>query len=322
MPQSPHLEPPHVSDLADRSLLSPPGAAADWRLVLLVDAAADAGLLAALPGTAADLAAALDLDPTAVRVVLDALAAGGVVRRDGGAGYRLGPQAPSPEEVAVMCHHARAIRGWSTRLHDRMRGIVPERTPFDPAAFIAALGATARRVAPATVEECLRRFPSARRVLDLGGGHGEYAAEFARRGLDTTLQDLPDMIEVVRREGHVPAAGVRLFAADFFEALPEGPFDLVFCAGVTHTLDGPANRALYPRLRPLLAAGGGLVLITFLRRRDAIAPLFAVQMLVNGRGGDTHAEQDYRDWLTAAGFRSVTVDDIADRAQSLLVARP
>lgn len=62
--------------LRDQSFLSRPGEVADWRSVLLVDAAADAGLLGALPGTAADLVDRLGLDETAVRVVLDALAAG------------------------------------------------------------------------------------------------------------------------------------------------------------------------------------------------------------------------------------------------------
>lgn len=200
--------------------------------------------------------------------------------------------------------------------------MTPERAPTDPKAFVPALGSTARRIAPTTVEDCLEQVPTARRVLDLGGGHGEYAAEFARRGLDVTLQDVPKMIDVVRSEGRIAATGVTLFAGDFFETLPEGPFDLVFCAGVTHTFDGDRNRMLYPRLRKLLAPEGALALITFLRGRNPVAQLFAVQMLVNANGGDTHAETEYREWLSAAGFGRVEIHDIDDRAQVLLVARP
>jgi 2-polyprenyl-3-methyl-5-hydroxy-6-metoxy-1,4-benzoquinol methylase len=308
------------SELAAQSLLSPPGRAADWRLVLLVDAAADAGLLETLPGTAPDLAGRLGLDATAVRVVLDALVAGELVIREEGDRYVAGPAAPHADEVAVLRHHARAIRNWSSRLPDRLRGVVPERRPVEAETFVAALGSNARRVAPATVDRCLEHFPDARRVLDLGGGHGEYAAEFARRGLDVTLQDLSPMIEVVRAAGRIEAEGVTLLAGDFFEVLPEGPFDLIFCAGVTHTLSPERNAALYPRLRPLLAPAGGLAVITLLRHRNAMAALFAVQMLANARGGDTHDEAEYRRWLAAAGFGTVEVHDIDDRAQSLITA--
>jgi SAM-dependent methyltransferase len=295
--------------------------AVDWRLVLLVDAAADTGLLGALPGTAAGLAEQLGLDATAVRVVLDALAGVGVVTRTDDDGYVSGPTAFEDSELAVVRHRARFIRSWSTRLDDRLRGVVPDRANADPGVFVAALGNNARKTAPATVDRCLEIFPDARRVLDLGGGHGEYAAQFARRGLEVTLQDRPTMLDVVRRAGRIEAAGVTLFPGDFFEVLPGGQFDLVFCSGVTHTFSGEHNRTLYPRLLPLIAPGGGLVIITFLRNQDAGAALFAVQMLVNAHGGDTHAEDEYRDWLTSAGF-TVEVRRFDDRPQALIVARP
>lgn len=300
--------------------LTPAGSVADWRVVLLVDEAVQAGLLDALPGTAADLAARLDLDGTAVRVVLDALETAGIVGIDvDGEAYTARDLLDEAATAAVQ-QHARTIRAWSAGLHDRLRGNAVEPSTVDPETFVATLASSVRRLAPTTVGRCLERFPTARHVLDLGGCHGEYAAEFARRGLDVTLQDVPAYIDVVRRAGHVEAAGVTLFAGDFFHALPDGPFDLIFCAGVTHTLDEGQNRALYPRLASLLAPGGGLVVITLLRRHNAVSPMFAVQMLLGGHGGDTHAEGEYRDWLQEAGFGTVELHDIDDRAQGMLVA--
>jgi len=61
------------------SFLAEPGAVADWRLVLLLDVAADTGVLGALPGRADEVAGRLRLDPRATRIVLDALAGWGVV---------------------------------------------------------------------------------------------------------------------------------------------------------------------------------------------------------------------------------------------------
>ncbi len=308
----------------DLSFLSPPGQVADWRMMVLFDAVAGAGVFAELPGTADDLAAALGLDPHALRVALDALRAWGIVERDDGEGrYAIGPQAPSPGATAAIRQHARAVRRWSASVGDRLRGVADDRAAgtLEPEVFLDALAEAARSTAPQVVDLCLTRFPRARSVVDLGGCHGEHSLEFARRGLQVTMQDLPTMIEIAQRRGRLASAGVELFACNFFEELPDGPFDLVFCAGITHTFDGDHNLALYRRLRPIVNARGGIAVVTFLRGRQPLADLFAVQMMVNGNGGDTHAEADYRAWLTAAGFR---VDDqpvdLPGRGQSILFA--
>ena len=154
----------------------------------------------------------------------------------------------------------------------------------------------------------------------LGGGHGEYGLEFARRGLTTVLQDRPVMLEFPHRREAWAAGGVELFPGDFFELLPEGPFDLVYCAGVTHTFDAEHNRRLYERLRPLVAPDGALAIVTFLRGSPR-ARLFAIQMLVVGNDGDTHSEDDYRLWLEEAGFGAELVG-LDDREQALIIARP
>jgi hypothetical protein len=59
---------------------------------------------------------------------------------------------------------------------------------------------------------------------------------------------------------------------------------------------------LFRNLRRIVAPGGGVAVITFLRGRDPMSALFAVQMLVNDNGGDTHTEEEYRAWLAEAGF--------------------
>ena len=178
----------------------------------------------------------------------------------------------------------------------------------------------ARSLAPAVAEAILGRFAGARNVLDLGGGHGEYALEFARRGLDVTMQDRPEVVAVAERRGWLASEGVRLFAGDFFETLPEPAFDLVLCAGVTHTYDEERNRRLFALLRPTVAPGGALVVVTFVRHRHPIVAIFAVQMVLAAPGADTHRQEDYRRWLLEAGFTSFDVVDIGNRPQSMLVA--
>jgi 2-polyprenyl-3-methyl-5-hydroxy-6-metoxy-1,4-benzoquinol methylase len=292
---------------ADLTFLSPPGEVADWRMILLWDVAVTTGVVGALPATAEEVASRLSLEVQAVRAVLDALAVWEIVAVGADETYALGGAAPGEEATAAIRHHARALRRW-TALDRRLRGQTDAGPGgwADPESFHDALAVSARQRAPHVVDVCLRRFPQAKTVLDLGGLHGEYSLEFTRRGLKATMQDQPKMIDVARRRGRLEAAGVKLFEGSFFEVVPDGPFDLAFCSGITHTFDGQRNLALYRNLRGVVAPGGGVAIVTFLRRRNPLATLFAVQMLMNDNGGDTHTEDEYRAWLSEAAF---TVDD-------------
>lgn len=306
----------------DLTFLSSPGEVADWRMILLCDAASSAGVLDELPDTAEAVAARRSLDPHALRVVLEALAVWGVVAEEGDGRWVAGPEAPTQDARASIGHHARALRRW-TGVEDRLRGqtATGPTARADPEAFHDALAVTAREAAPQAVDACLARFPEAGSVLDLGGLHGEYGLEFTRRGLHATMQDRPAIVEVVRRRGRLQAAGIELFEGDFFEAVPEGPFDLAFCSGITHTFDGDRNRALFRNLRRVVALGGGVAVVTFLRGRNPLTSLFAIQMLMNDNGADTHTEAEYRTWLGDAGFTvDDTVLDLSGGARSVLFA--
>ena len=313
----------HGQSGTDLSFLAPPGEVLDWRLAILLDVAVGEGVLSLLPGDVDDIARKRELDPRGVRVVLDALRSWDVVERTDGGSYRLGAAAPDAAATAVIRHHARAIARWSGSVRGRLRGEVNEQPAgiFDPETFLDALAVNARKAAPSLVDLCLQRFPDVRRVIDLGGGHGEYSLEFARRGLEVTMQDLPRMIDIAERRGRLAAAGVELVAGSFFDGVPEGPFDLAFATGIVHTFDGDHNLQLYRNLRPVVTDNGGVAVVTMVRGRNTIADLFAVQMFSNGHGGDTHAEDDHRRWLSDAGFEpDPRIIDLAGRAQSMLFA--
>ncbi len=305
----------------DLSFLAPPGEVADWRLVVAFDAAAEAGLFEELPATPAEAADRLGLDEWAVRILLGALSVWGVVEEleDG---YSMHPDWPSDGgKAATLRHHARVLQTWSTQLGDRLRGTPPSTSEIPPERrrlWLQALAAASRDRAPFVVEACLERFPNARYVLDLGGGHGEHACAFARRGLSVMLQDTQSTIELLKSSG-LPCSGVELFAGDFFETLPDARFDLVLCAGVTHTYDGEHNRLLYRRLASVLAPGGGLAIVTFLPERDQRALIFAAQMLAVSAGGNAHKESDYREWLEAEGYREPEIQNLGNAANYLLL---
>lgn len=308
----------------DLTFLAEPDAVADWRLVVLLEVAIETGVLDALPGRPGELAESLRLDERGVRILLDALGAWDVVVADGEGSYSPGRGAPDEESRPVFYHHARAVRQWAGGLEDRVRGLPlaePRPAMPHPDRWQAAMALSARRSAPGVVSAVLAAAPEAACVVDLGGGHGEYALEFARRGVKATLQDRPTMIEIARTAGRLEAAGIELVAGDFFETLPDARFDVVFASGVTHTMPAPRVGELFRRAASIVAPGGVLAVQTFLRGRHRTGAIFAIQMLVNGGGGDTHAQDDYRRWLTEAGFTPPEFVDIDDGRRTVLLAR-
>lgn len=314
------------------SFLAAPDDVSDWRMVLLYEAALEAGVLSNLPAPPEVLAERLHLDPQTLRLVMDALRWWNVVEVDEEGRYAMAAGAPGPRAATVLRHHARAIHHWSSRVGERLTSGPPKggRRGIPVAGgvrsgglelWLDALAVNARTSAPRAVDRCLAEVSDARRVLDLGGGHGEYALEFARRGLHATMQDRPEVVELVRARSGLAESGVDLFAGDFFEVLPSGWFDVIFCAGVTYTFDAQRNLELFAKLRPAVAPGGALAILTFLRGADPIASLFAVQIGIGGTGADTHSEDEYREWLNQAGFASMECLNLERPGETLLLAR-
>lgn len=313
----------YKADWESLAFLVPPGELGDWRMVLLYDAAVEAGLVDGLPASPAALADRLGVEEHAARVVLDGLAVWGIVVVGSDGDYVLGPAAPGPDVAAVLRHHARAIRGWST-IPDRLRGEPPSRAGQDIGAveiMLDALAVMGRASAPGAVDACLARAPGARSVLDLGGGHGQFALEFARRGLRVIMQDRAEVIEMAQRKGWLAGSAVELFAGDLFETLPSDKFDLVFCAGVVYTFSAERNVALFRQVRSLISAGGILALHTFLGGTDDLATLFSAQML-RVPGGESHGEDDFRRWLDQTGYHSVGSQRLERRPEWLMFASP
>lgn len=309
---------------ADLSFLAPAGVLADWRMVLAYEAAAQAGVLDAIPGTLPDLAARCAIDEAGLRAVLGQLVAWEIVAEDGNR-YVQGPRAPVPPGDAMLLVHAAAIHQWAAllgpRLRDRTAGSAefPAR-PTTPRTGPDLLSLNARRLSGPLIDACLAHFPHARRVLDLGGGHGVHSLELARRGVLPTMQDRPQVVAIAEERSGLSSHGVTLFAGDFFETLPPGPFDLVLCGAVTNMFDESANRDLYRRLRPIIAPGGGVAIASYMRGRDEVAASFGLQMLAWTDGGDAHSAQDYRRWLADTGYGATTVHDLHDPPQTLVLA--
>jgi tRNA (cmo5U34)-methyltransferase len=98
---------------------------------------------------------------------------------------------------------------------------------------------------------------AAHRVLELGTGTGVTTKRVLERHPQAQLTGV-DSSEHMLAVVDLPGADLRL--QDLREALPDGPFDLVFSALAVHHLDSPEKADLIARVAAALAPGGRFVL--------------------------------------------------------------
>ena len=307
------------------------------RLLLLVGALRS-GLIDALASgealSAEHVALVAGTDPKASRIVLEALAAEGVVQRilqsEDGAFYALSPLGKAhlvnegPElERAALLHRVNRLRGW-LELPEVIRTGKP--TPRDPAkrdvrCMVSAMGERDSDVVEEIVDLCLRLAGEARTMIDVGGAVGHVARQFSRRGVGATLLDRDDVLPIAREFLGDEAAAVTMIAGDYTASLPPGPFDLVYFGNVYH-IYGPATNARVSREALSITAPGGLIAIQdYVWGRSQGAEMFAVNMLQATTDGGVWTEGQYRGWLDAAGFVNVDVLDLENSGAQLVIGQ-
>jgi hypothetical protein len=133
---------------------------------------------------------------------------------------------------------------------------------------------------------------------------------FARAGenIRSTVFDLPNVIIMTKQ--YVTDAGleskVNTIPGDFnTDELPTG-YDLVFLSAIIHMNSPEQNITLIKKASRTLNKGGRVVISDFIMDDDRIAPafgaLFALNMLVNTKFGDTYTESEIKNWFNQAGI--------------------
>jgi len=279
--------------------------------------------------TANEVASRIGADPRATAILLDALTALGLLEKHR-ATYRnttdtaryFDEASPGNERLATL-HTLHMWDSWSTLTECVRAGgsvLVREEKPRDEdwtEAFIAAMARNATERAPQIVAAV--GAADVRRLLDIGGGPGSYAIAFAQANpeLRAVILDKPEVLEIARR--HVQAAGleerITLQPGDLTcDRFGEG-YDLVLLSNICHMLGPEENRDLLARAGAALAPGGRLVIQDFIldgsRTNPQPAAIFAVNMLVATAKGNSYTEQEYAEWIEAAGLTGVRRIELA-----------
>jgi SAM-dependent methyltransferase len=260
---------------------------------------------------AAGVAARIGCDPRATGMLLNALAALGVLRKDGDR-YRCTEAAMAlGRERAGLMHLAHLWGTWSGLSGAVRSGTSPRPGPGGAQVehFIAAMHARARTL----TGDALRVIGAKglRRMLDVGGGPATFAIAFAQANpeLQVEVLDLAPVLPIAR--GHIREAGlegrVTLREGDLRSDDLGADYDLVLVSAICHMLGEDENRDLLARCVKALAPGGRVAIREFILDPDRAGPpsaaMFALNMLVGTQRGNAYTEAEYRSWLEQAGCR-------------------
>lgn len=298
----------------------------DYRELLVLWAARETGVLEAVTtevGTPEEVAAVASVTERAARITIDCLAERGFLERVGEeyeiTNRALGFIAKTDVRSIGSVPHQLDCIDRALELPETMRtGEPPAKSEEWTANVMGAMATTDEATVRAGVTAAVHERPDAESVLDVGGGPGSFATEFARRGYDVTLFDRPDVIE--RDRALLEHEPVELVAGDFLEALPN-EFDLAFCSRVAHTLGPEENQRLLANVHDSLAPEGVVVLVDYVRGRSEYTTTMAAHMLAQTEHGDTYTEAQLTEWLTDIGFERPHVTDIPGTELQAVAAR-
>jgi len=270
---------------------------------------------------ASALARRVGAAPGKLSILLDALAAQGLVGKKGKK-YRNAQVArelllPGKRSMESILLHL--LDGWGE--WGRLSATIREgRAPRGGAEgnvqenFIRGMEENARGRAAAVARKIPLR--GGDRVLDLGGGPGSYALAWADAcpGAEITVFDTPATLRVARKILREKGAygRVRLTGGDFLKDPLGGPYDFVWISQILHAYSEADCRKLLRKARAALAPGGRVAVQEFLLAEGKTSPpgpaFFSVHMVAVTEGGRAYTAKEIGGMMRSAGFRKIVAD--------------
>lgn len=291
------------------------------------------------PCSAPELAQGLGIDVRATTRVLDSLVVFNLLKKDGGC-YSLTERgailsALHPETMLPMVLHMNNMwDSWSKLTAAVRNGRNPDLQPVTGAsdekvtnAFIGAMQVIGRKLAREIAAACdLKQY---RRLLDIGGGSGIYTIAFLEQNpqMQAVIFDLAHVLPIA--EGWVDKAGLRdrvwFTPGDFYRDELPGGSDCALLSAIIHQNSTDENIELFRKVYRSLEPGGCLLIRDHVmdesRTKPPAGALFAINMLVGTRGGDTYTFDEVREQLEKAGFTEIKQLRSGERMDCLISAQ-
>jgi SAM-dependent methyltransferase len=340
------------SGQADQAELTPPvvfDMLLAYKNTAVLSAAIELGIfdaIAAGASTCAEVANRQQLDPRGTKLLLNALAALGLLTCDD-ADYRLAAGAEKilvrgrPGFVGDMAKVMASSWEWAALagLPDAVRRggtVAPQNAETPGYAYWEDFAAYASAVAAPTAKlmaDVLGPWAAGRdrlNVLDLACGHGLYGYTLAARQPHAKVWSLDWSnvlpLALARATQMGMADRVSTIAGDMFDVDLGGPYDVVMITNVLHHFSEARAVQLLRRAAGVLAADGRIVLVGFTvsdapPASEAAAHLFSILMLIWTHEGEVHSEHVYERMLADSGFTDATLYPVPALPLRVIVAR-
>ena len=264
-----------------------------------------------------ELAKKIGADGRAVTMLCNALAALGLLKKEGGLFLNAEPAQrylvkSSPDYIGyIIIHFYHTVESWwhlpkAIRTGAQISSVY-EKTEDQRESFLLGMHNLASALAPKIAE--ILDLGSAGTLLDLGGGPGTYAINFCLKnpGLQACVLDLPESRLYAQRT--IAAAGLSdrvTFIPGNYDAedIP-GRYDAVWLSQILHA-EGPGDcQKLISKAATALNPGGAIYIHDFILNDDMAGPafpaVFSLNMLVATKGGQSYSEAQVRSMLEKAG---------------------
>lgn len=285
--------------------------------------------------TSADLAAKLNLNDKALSRLLNALVTLGFISKTHNKFFNTEESSRylvrgKPEYMAGLMHTNHLWDTWSNLTESVRKGTPAGKKEKGTNnwldAFISAMHY--RALPQAKIVSFLIDFLNVNSMLDLGGGSGAFAITFAKNNnaVKATVFDLPDVIELTKK--YVEAENLQnrfnYIKGDYLADDYGAGYDLIFAAAIVHINSYDENKNLVNKCYKSLNNSGSLVIFDYVMNEEKTEPkqgaVFALNMLVGTKSGDTYTENEMRCWFNEAGFKSVERKDTSF-GTSLMIAK-
>jgi len=275
-------------------------------------------LLCQGPRSETSIASELRLDGRGVPVLLNALAAVGYVKADNGY-YALSPMASKwmPKfRDGISFFSWMAFDGWHS-IEAALKGEPPAEAHSGQ---LSALEQTDRldgalsnsRLSAGEIAKRVRVPSTARRLLDIGGGHGLYAAKFCQRNpqLKATVLDFEPVLAQTRQVSQTEkvADRVECSAGDFWHDDLGNGYDVVLLFNLLNAYPNDRKVQLLRRAAEAMNRSGMLVVLDQMRVPTLRGTAKAMVELTNLRLFDPAQRETYLasslpEWMESAGLR-------------------
>lgn len=167
---------------------------------------------------------------------------------------------------------------------------------------------------------------NAKRLLDIGGAHGDYSRALVRRfpGIKATVLDLAGPIttaqHILDTEGN--PEGIELRVGDAGKDDLGTGWDVILLANVVHLLNRDQNQQLFRRIYNALVPGGVLLIVDQFMGLDRIKDSFTCLLSLNFFivGGRCYPRKDMEEMLKKTGFNRVRMKPFPFLPTSLIEA--